>query len=296
MIRNIDLVLKNNPQYQGMGDSVEKELLQHDILEVLKKEGVLKDLVFIGGTSLRLCYNSSRLSEDLDFNAGFDFDASSLSGLEHPIKSFLEAKYDIAVNVILPKDNDSNTSTWKVTLERQATRPDLPHRRMHIDICALPSFDVQRRAIINHYGIPSTVSGLILPVQSIAETLVDKMIALAYRPRRIKPRDVWDIVWLQQQGGVQAKTVLQNKLSAREKQTDDFLHRLALNVAKIMENNNTYQEFYEEMSRFVPEKVAQGTLKNADFWPYVGSTIADQTQISKRLLLDKKISSFNMNA
>jgi predicted nucleotidyltransferase component of viral defense system len=294
MIGNIDSILKNNPQYQGMEDSVEKELLQHDILEVLKKEGVLKDLVFIGGTSLRLCYNSSRLSEDLDFNAGFDFDARSLSGLEESIKTFLEAKYEIAVNVILPKDNSSNTSTWKVTLEREAMRPDLPHRRMHIDICALPSFDVQRRAIINHYGIPSTVSGLILPVQSIAETLVDKMIALAYRPRRIKPRDVWDIVWLQQQGGVQARAVLQDKLSARDKHTDDFLHRLSLNVEKIIGDKETYQDFDQEMSRFVPGKVAQETLKNAEFWPYVGSTVADQMQISKRLLLNKQNPPFNM--
>jgi predicted nucleotidyltransferase component of viral defense system len=294
MIGNIDLVLKNNPQYHGMHDSVEKELLQHDILEVLKKEGVLKDLVFIGGTSLRLCYNSSRLSEDLDFNAGFDFDAKSLSGLEQSIKAFLESKYEIEVNVILPKDNGSNTSTWKVTLEREAIRPDLPRRRMHIDICALPSFDVQSRSVINHYGIPSTVSGLIIPVQSMAETLVDKMIALAYRPRRIKPRDVWDIVWLQQQGGVQTQSVLQNKLSAREKNTDDFIHRLSSNVEKIIENKGTYQDFFQEMSRFVPQKVAHETLQNAEFWPYVGSAVADQMQISKRLLLSKHRSEFNM--
>nr|WP_274620714.1 nucleotidyl transferase AbiEii/AbiGii toxin family protein [Colwellia maritima] len=34
---------------------------------VLHKEGFLQHLTFIGGTSLRLCYNSNRLSEDLDF-------------------------------------------------------------------------------------------------------------------------------------------------------------------------------------------------------------------------------------
>ena len=32
------------------------------------------------------------------------------------------------------------------------------------------------------------------------EILADKFLALAFRPNRIKNRDLWDIVWLKQQG------------------------------------------------------------------------------------------------
>ncbi|MFC1236433.1 nucleotidyl transferase AbiEii/AbiGii toxin family protein [Vibrio sp. F74] len=65
---------------------------------------------------------------------------------------------------------------------------------MHIDVCAIPSFDAEKRALINHYNIVVPTEGLLIPVQSLEETLADKFIALAYRARRIKPRDVWDII------------------------------------------------------------------------------------------------------
>jgi predicted nucleotidyltransferase component of viral defense system len=45
---------------------VEKELLHHDILREMSAAGLLHSLTFIGGTCLRACYGSNRLSEDLD--------------------------------------------------------------------------------------------------------------------------------------------------------------------------------------------------------------------------------------
>ena len=52
---------------------VEKELLHHDILRELSGAGLLTSLTFIGGTCLRACYGSPRLSEDLDFTGGSGF-------------------------------------------------------------------------------------------------------------------------------------------------------------------------------------------------------------------------------
>ena len=43
--------------------------------------GLLLRLTFIGGTCLRACYGSHRLSEDLDFTGGADFDRMTLGGL-----------------------------------------------------------------------------------------------------------------------------------------------------------------------------------------------------------------------
>ena len=60
---------------------VEKELLHHDILRILSKTDLLKNLTFIGGTCLRLCYGGVRLSEDLDFTGGLDFSRSDLSSV-----------------------------------------------------------------------------------------------------------------------------------------------------------------------------------------------------------------------
>ena len=80
--------------------------------------------------------------------------------------------------------------------------------------CAIPSFDVQKRPLINHYGIDVSTEGYLIPTQSLEEILADKFIALAYRSRRIKPRDLWDIVWIKQQGVKVNTGLAYNKLQA----------------------------------------------------------------------------------
>ncbi len=61
----VDTALTNMQELAPLRIVVEKELLHHDILQVLSSAGLLKQLTFIGGTCLRACYGSSRLSEDL---------------------------------------------------------------------------------------------------------------------------------------------------------------------------------------------------------------------------------------
>lgn len=63
-------------QFSHMRAVVEKELLHYDLLFVLDRGGLLDNLTFQGGTALRLCYGSSRLSEDLDFLGGKDFSSA----------------------------------------------------------------------------------------------------------------------------------------------------------------------------------------------------------------------------
>ncbi len=70
---------------------IEKEILHHDILRLMADAGFLKSLIFFGGTSLRLCHGSNRLSEDLDFKEGTSFTKALLDqlreGAEATIKS-----------------------------------------------------------------------------------------------------------------------------------------------------------------------------------------------------------------
>jgi len=100
--RYINQILKQQPAYAGIIPVIEKEILHHDIMHVLVEQGALQQLTFIGGTSLRLCYNSSRLSEDLDFNAGYDFKPSDFNGLENDIQHYLSKKYEVEVWVNKP--------------------------------------------------------------------------------------------------------------------------------------------------------------------------------------------------
>lgn len=50
-----------------MQDLIKQEIFELEILEYLKNRKLLKDLIFIGGTMLRLCYDLPRYSVDLDF-------------------------------------------------------------------------------------------------------------------------------------------------------------------------------------------------------------------------------------
>lgn len=291
----INQVLATNSDYIGLDNVLEKEVLHHDIMLVLHKEGILQQLTFIGGTSLRLCYNSSRLSEDLDFTAGFDFNPNKFDGLEKKLEKHLQKKYNIKVNARKPQSSNFGTSTWKVTLEKFPDRKDLPSQKMHIDICALPSFDIEHRPIMDHYHINSPMAGLPIPVQSMAEILADKMVAFAYRERRIKPRYVWDIVWLKQQGVEQRYDLIIKKLEARGKKDKDFIEKINQHLSLLQKDESTKSDFYNEMSRFLPKEVAKRTLENNNFWPYLVLTVGDEVkQVTNNLSGNSPEQSFDM--
>ncbi len=272
--QQIHQIVRSNPDYAAITPVIEKEILHHDIMDVLIKQGVLQRLTFIGGTSLRMCYNSSRLSEDLDFNGGYDFNPASLDGLESEIQTYIQNKYETDVWVNKPSgEQQGDTVSWKISIAKEANRPDLPRQKMHIDVCAIPSFDIEKRPLMNHYDIVVPTEGILVPVQSLQETLADKLIALAYRARRIKPRDVWDIVWIKQRGINVSKTLVQQKLAARRKLTEDFHQALAVQLSKLMTEDEVRKDFNMEISRFIPKQIKARTLDNPEYWAYVQNEV-----------------------
>ncbi|WP_372521247.1 nucleotidyl transferase AbiEii/AbiGii toxin family protein [Limnobacter sp.] len=263
-----------NPDYTEVTDVIEKEILHHDIMDVLIKQGALQRLTFIGGTSLRMCHNSSRMSEDLDFNAGHDFLPSDFEGLEYEIQRYIENKYETEVFVNKPSEiKQGDTVSWTISIVKEPNRPDLPRQKMHIDVCAIPSFDIEKRPLLNHYNIPVPTEGILVPVQSLGETLADKLIALAYRSRRIKPRDLWDIVWIKQRGITLPKHLVEKKLLARQKQTKDFHEALAQQLETLKTKDEVRIDFHSEMSRFLPRNIKQRTLDNPEYWAYLQNEV-----------------------
>lgn len=274
--QQIQQIVAANPAYAAITPVIEKEILHHDIIDVMVKQGVMQQLTFIGGTSLRMCYNSARLSEDLDFNGGHDFKPSDFDGLEFEIQQYIQNKYETNVWVNKPNENkQGNTSSWTVSIIKEAARPDLPRQKMHIDVCAIPSFDIQKRPLLNHYNIVVPTEGILVPVQSLKEILADKLIALAYRSRRIKPRDIWDIVWIKQRGIALSEALVEQKLAARSKQKEEFIESLKVQLEKLMQDDEVRVDFNMEMSRFIPKQIKERTLDNPDYWGYVQTEVHD---------------------
>jgi len=159
--------------------------------------GCLKSLTFFGGTSLRLCHGSNRLSEDLDFKGGTAFTKAIMDQMPQVLETWLARKYGLEVHVEEPKPKEGNTDTWTIRIVTRPASKTEKQQRINIDICTLTNYEREPRLLSNHYHIDLGTTGLIVQVQTRRETYTDKLIAFALR-NRIKARDLWDIVWLKQ--------------------------------------------------------------------------------------------------
>ena len=77
-----------------------KEYLQYPVLAYIYSHKKYKNLIFIGGSCLRVCYNLPRLSEDLDFDYfKKDFAKIDLEIFANDLKKYFKNNYLIDVNI-----------------------------------------------------------------------------------------------------------------------------------------------------------------------------------------------------
>jgi predicted nucleotidyltransferase component of viral defense system len=248
-----------------MEQNLIKEVIHLHLLSALSEAGVLRHVVFQGGTALRLCYGGERYSEDLDFVCGkagsyvdkIEFEKLVTGALE-TTKKTLQREFDINPDEISLKQPQfpmsiksdlAKVAAWQISVPIASLR-HLPRSRIKIEFANVPSYD-------NQPNTAKAVSGLvqmqdvILTVESANEILADKAVALTAR-QALKYRDVWD-VWY-----------LTNKLNAQIKGrmvSDKFADYGTSNVdAKAKQrqeelaNASTEKAFLDEMTRFLPAK------------------------------------------
>ncbi len=251
---------------------VEKEILHHTIIRSMAEAGLLHRLTFIGGTCLRACYGSNRLSEDLDFTGGADFSAEQLGELGRTVAEGVRQTYGLELVVSPPRREEGNVSTWKLQVITHPGSRHLPQQLIHIDICAITSHEPRPTVLRNPYGVDLGTSGLILQAESRCEILADKVLALALRPNRIKHRDLWDITWLTQQGEVCDTGMVQAK--CRERQVDIATFRRALS-GRLGQLFDLHADFMAEMSRFLPQEVRRTSIDRDGFWEYLNDAVRE---------------------
>ena len=291
----VDEALNNKQEVARLRVVVEKELLHHDILRVLSGAGLLTQLTFIGGTCLRACYGSNRLSEDLDFTGGSDFNRDQLAAMSNTLIESLKAKYGLEINVTDPVREEGNVSTWKLKVQTRPGRKDIPAQRINIDVCAIPSYQPRPMALLNPYGVEMGTSGLILQAQSREEIFADKLVAFALRPNRLKNRDLWDIAWLHQQQIKPALDLIKNKLNDHHAQTDAYLNAFAERSASLNKNLEIAKEFRKEMARFLPNEMVKETVNSEKFWEYLSNLLESyHLQLMKTLEGKDKSPEFKM--
>jgi len=291
----VDQALLNRPELSPLRVVVEKELLHHDIMRVLDATGLLKQLTFIGGTCLRACYGSNRLSEDMDFTGGADFTRKQLTTMAKSLTEGLKAKYGLEVVVTEPIREEGNVDTWKLKIQTRPGRKDLPAQRINIDVCAIPSYQPRPMVMFNPYGVERGTSGLILSAQSREEIFADKLVAFALRPNRLKNRDLWDIAWLYQQQVKPALELINLKLKDHRSPAQKYLDAFTQRTTSLSADPAIAKEFRNEMSRFLSNQIVRETIHSDDFWKFLSNLMsAYLDQVTQTLKGQRPSTAFKM--
>ncbi|SQF99965.1 Nucleotidyl transferase of uncharacterised function (DUF1814) [Paucimonas lemoignei] len=287
--------LSNRQDLAPLRVVVEKELLHHDIMLALSSAGMLARLTFIGGTCLRACYGSNRLSEDLDFTGGADFNRQIFAELAQVLIERLESKYGLEVQISEPVREEGNVDTWKLKIQTRPGRKDLPAQRINIDVCSIPSYQPQPMLLLNPYGVDMGTSGLILQAETREEIYADKIVAFALRPNRIKNRDLWDMVWLRQQGVTPALDLVGNKLRDHHCEVAAFLNLFKHRLDILVNDAGVAADFRKEMNRFLPADLVSQTVNDPAFWTFLVTHVRSlYAPVEQALMGDTSGTSFKM--
>jgi predicted nucleotidyltransferase component of viral defense system len=249
---------------------IEKELLHYDILFALDSEGLLDQLTFQGGTSLRLCHGSPRFSEDLDFVGGRDFNAAQLHSMKSSIERYVGARYGLEVSVREPKDlakepanRNVHVHKWQIRLVTAPARPDLPKQMIKIEVANAPAYTREPQQLRHNYDfLPDGYGDLVILAESLNEITADKLVSLVDCTSHVRHRDIWDLHWLRQQGATMDADLVRKKLSDyRSAQYPANARQLIERLPQIIRG----KEFKDQMSRFIPADVQERTLLKDKF-------------------------------
>lgn len=266
-----DLAMRD-PDVSGLRPVIEKEILHYEILKVMSEVGALNSLVFQGGTALRLCHGGVRYSEDLDFSGGPAFSRADISSLVETIRERISEKTGLPVEIREPKEakdiggDPVKVATWSIRIQTEPERRNLPSQKIKVDIDTSTSFQVESAQLLMNYDfLPKSFGDFILPVQSAAEIMSNKALALPVSivsRGRARNRDIWDLRWLGQRRispdiGILKAKASEHAVADIQGTIEEALDRLT----DIIEG----QDFIGEMRRFLPVSVFEKTIRNPDY-------------------------------
>ncbi len=275
----------------NMRPVIEKELLHHDILFCLERENLLDNLVFQGGTSLRLCRGGNRFSEDLDFAGGRDFSSAGLARMKDCIEGYIGSRYGLEVRVKEPSELEKepeytglSVRKWQVTVITAPQRRDMPRQRIKIEVANVPAYTKEAVPLRTNYAfLPDGYDDTLIFTETLDEIMADKLISLPATHKYVRHRDVWDLGWLKQQGatvrvGLAQRKMEDYRLSGNADALDDMMERLPGIVAGV--------EFKNEMKRFLPSDIYDRTLGKKKFEGFLTQTVVGLFKELKQMLYE----------
>jgi len=276
--RLVSLAMQD-PNLANMRPVIEKEIIHFDLLFALDQEGLLNDLVFQGGTAVRLCYGGKRFSEDLDFAGGVDFSSSQLAKMKECILDYLGNRYGLEVSVKEPKSlrreaayAERNVDMWQIAIATSPERPDLPKQRVKLEVANIPAYTAIPQSLIRTYDfLPDGYEDLLVMTEDKSEIMADKLVSLPATQKYVRHRDIWDLAYLAQEKAVVRSDLVLNKI--RDYQIEDYGEKLEKTISRLPEIIKG-KSFRDEMNRFLPRDVIERTLAQKKFTEFLQNRVA----------------------
>ena len=276
--RLVDLATER-PGYESLRPAVTKEIVHYDMLHALSKARLLDRLTFQGGTALRLCHGGLRLSEDLDFAGGADFDGTRLGPIKEALERHVGARYGLDVSVKEPRVRDMGDGVevrrWTLSIDTDPGRPDLPRQRIKLEIANVPAHDGAPMAVrANYAGLPDGYDGMLVVTESAREIASDKVVSLVATARRFpRYRDLWDLTHLAGRGAEADPELVRCKIG--DYADTDFGERCAELLERLPELVHG-PGLSEQMRRFLPSDVHAATFERPDALAHIERTVRGQ--------------------
>lgn len=284
----VDLAMAN-PALSAMRPVVEKELLHYEIFQALDAEGLLKDLVFQGGTSLRLCRGSDRFSEDLDFAGGVDFSAENMQKIKTCVEKRIGERFGLKVTVNnkpskIGEDgiNHVRVDKWWISIETAPENRAMPRQKIKLEIANIPARTRELVPLRANYDFLGSMPTVLVNTESLDEIMADKVLAfptslldnqgkpVGVDSAKIRHRDIWDLAWLITRGAKLVPELVISKIGDYGVVNyPDLLDQAIKQLPEIVKS----REFMAQMSRFVDSATVAKTLAIESYLDYLSASV-----------------------
>tara|TARA_Y100000782_G_scaffold56788_1_gene62870 strand:- start:133 stop:1137 length:1005 start_codon:yes stop_codon:yes gene_type:complete len=251
-------------------NTVVKEGLHRDILSCIAQSGLSREIVFQGGTALRLCYDNNRYSEDLDFVTEKPVSDTAIEKFKTLLSDVIGNDYAAQVEFKDPKQPQGPANATGIEVRRWSVKIGLDglpgsnktKQLIHVEVAeGIPALDAKPRAIKQFTAQPLQASPpIILQVSSKEEILADKLVALIGR-QYLKARDIWDIKFLiDSNTSINDDWVIEKCGHYGIADTAGDIARQLNEKASELAGEQAVSVFKNEMSRFLGKEQAQSWL------------------------------------
>jgi len=298
----------SNPALAAMRPVVEKELLHYEIFQALDGEGLLKHLVFQGGTALRLCRGSDRFSEDLDFAGGVDFTADKMIRIKDCIEKSIGDRFGLKVTV-MPKPAKADAGLvkvdkWRLSIETAPENPAMPSQKIMLEIANIAAHTRELVPLLANYDSVRAMPTVLVNTETLDEIMADKVLAFPTSLRgkqgqvagldsgKIRHRDIWDLAWLSTRGAKLDSILVAAKIGDYGVEGYDVLLGEAIERLPAIVKS---PQFKAQMTRFIDFSTTSKTLDKEGYLDYLSTSVG--TLFSKmRVELTSALQSIQIHA